>query len=84
MNRPPRLRPGCRLGPPGILLAPERVVLLKGAAERILQLCDGQNTINEMVKELSIKPSESIKIEKEILAFLEKLQMAGLIEEAPL
>ena len=54
----PRLSPGVRLQfdkarDSWVLLSPERVMMLEGPAADILQRCDGERTVDEIIDELA-------------------------------
>ncbi len=85
MTRPsvssrPRLARGCRLSDsskqPVTLQMPEGALRLSGPGLKIVQSCDGNHTIAEIVGELqALYPSaEARRIEEDTLGFLEKLQ----------
>lgn len=85
MNRPlpssrPRLAAGCRLsGAPGrdaTLLMPEGALQLNGPGLKIVQCCDGNHTVAEIVVELqsTYQSVEAPRIEEDTVSFLEKLQ----------
>lgn len=85
-NRVLRLAPGCRLNaagdPEDLLLIPEGALRLKGPARSIVELCDGERTLSEIVEELQRKyPSEhSARIETEAVALLARLRDRGVLE----
>ncbi len=85
MTRPspssrPRLAAGCRLsgtpGQDGTLLMPEGALRLNGPGLKIVQCCDGNHTVAEIVGELqsTYQSVEPQRIEEDTLSFLEKLQ----------
>jgi pyrroloquinoline quinone biosynthesis protein D len=82
----PALRPGCRLSsaasPDSLLLIPEGALKLHGPSRRILELCDGQRSIDEIATELAREfPSEdSTLIAAQVTEFLERLREKGAIE----
>lgn len=79
-NCRPRLALGCRLNEqtqqPRVLLMPERALRLSGPSLEIVERCDGQHTVCEIVKELQARYSkaEPQKVEKDILGYLALLQ----------
>jgi pyrroloquinoline quinone biosynthesis protein D len=81
----PRLAPGCRWGTRDeqpVLLFPEGMVRLQGAAQYILELCDGHRTLEEIMatlKERYVSSSEQ-KISEDVHSFLEALQKRRLLD----
>lgn len=79
MESHPRLAVGCRLNEQGqganMLLMPERALRLSGPSLEIVQRCDGQHTVAQIVTELQAKYSKALpkKIEHDILEYLELL-----------
>ncbi len=82
----PKLRPGCRLSDSpqqgDVLLIPEGILRLVGPGKKILEYCDGQRTVTEIVHGLqqafpSVDPS---RIESEVNTFLERLHQKGVLE----
>ena len=82
----PRLAHGCRLstvaGQEDMLLIPEGALRLKGPSRAIVELCDGQRTIPDIVGELQRRyPSEDGgKIEAEVVTFLDRLREKRVVE----
>jgi pyrroloquinoline quinone biosynthesis protein D len=82
-----RLAPGCRLNAAGgtedLLLIPEGALRLKGASRTIVELCDGQRTLSQIVAELQRRfPSEDLgRIETETLTLLKRLRDRGALEQ---
>ncbi|PYU34264.1 MAG: pyrroloquinoline quinone biosynthesis peptide chaperone PqqD [Acidobacteria bacterium] len=87
-NRALRLAPGCRLnttgGPEDLLLIPEGALRLKGPARTIVELCDGERTLAEIVVELQrhYPSAQPARIETEALALLARLRDRGVLEYA--
>jgi pyrroloquinoline quinone biosynthesis protein D len=56
---------------------------LKGSARAILELCDGERTLDEIVEELQRRyPSEDGgRIQTEAVALLERLRARGVLEQ---
>jgi pyrroloquinoline quinone biosynthesis protein D len=85
-NRVPRLSPGCRLNPAGstedLLLIPEGALRLKGPARTIVELCNGERTLSEIVAELQrhYPSAEPARIETEAMALLARLRDRGALE----
>ena len=78
-NSKPRLAPGCRLGANNqqrVLLMPERALRLNGPSLEIVQRCDGQHTVERIVRELQqiYSKAEPKKVESDILGYLSLLQ----------
>lgn len=78
-NSRPRLAPGCRLnektGQPRVLLMPERALRLNGPSLEIIERCDGQHTIRQIITELQglYSKAEPGKVEQDILGYLARL-----------
>ena len=75
----PRLAPGCRLSENNqqrVLLMPERALRLNGPSLEIVQRCDGQHTVERIVRELQqiYSKAEPKKVESDILGYLSLLQ----------
>ena len=75
----PRLAPGVRLGENNqqrVLLMPERALRLNGPSLEIVQRCDGDHTVAQIVVELQALYSKAQpeKVESDILGYLELLQ----------
>jgi len=82
-----RLAVGCRLstaeGQGDLLLIPEGALRLKGPARTILELCNGERALSEIVLELKRRyPSEdAARIEMEAVAFLARMRDRGVLED---
>jgi Coenzyme PQQ synthesis protein D (PqqD) len=79
----PLLKAGCRLSPSGdVLLIPEGVLRLHGPARRILEACDGTQTVPQIVATLlgEFRDVEPAKVSEETAAFLTKLAEKGAVE----
>ena len=82
----PRLRPGCRLGDSAqqgdVLLIPEGVLRLVGPGRKIVERCDGQHTLDEIVRDLKAEfPSMAPeRIEAEVITFVDRLNKKGALE----
>ena len=75
----PRLAAGVRLGQNNnqqVLLMPERALRLNGPSLEIVQRCDGQHTVEQIVTELQqiYSKAEPQKVESDILGYLSLLQ----------
>ena len=71
----PRLAPGVRLGENNqqrVLLMPERALRLNGPSLEIVQRCDGQHTVQQIITELQqlYSKAEPQKVESDILGYL--------------
>jgi pyrroloquinoline quinone biosynthesis protein D len=71
----PQLAAGCRLGesnPQRVLLMPERALRLNGPSLEIVQRCDGQHTVQQIITELQqmYAKAEPKKVESDILGYL--------------
>lgn len=75
----PRLARGCRLNDDGkeprTLLMPERALRLQGPSFEIIQRCDGQHTVEQIVNELQKIYSKAApeKVQQDILGYLQLL-----------
>ena len=85
-DRVPRLAPGCRLGnaegQENLLLIPEGALRLKGPARGIVELCDGERALRQIIEELTRRyPSDdATRIETEVIALLGRLRDRGVLE----
>ena len=85
-DRKPTLRAGCRLsdspGQADMLLIPEGALRLKGTSLKIVELCDGQRSIAEIVRELqTLYPSAPpAQIAEQVAEFLERLRAKSVVE----
>jgi pyrroloquinoline-quinone synthase len=76
----PRLAPGCRLNEktqqPRTLLMPERALRLNGPSLEIVERCDGQHTVQQIIVDLQkiYSKAEPHKVEQDILGYLTLLQ----------
>jgi pyrroloquinoline quinone biosynthesis protein D len=76
----PRLAPGCRLNektqPQRVLLMPERALRLNGPSLEIIERCDGQHTVEQIIAELQkiYSKAKPQKVEEDILGYLTRLQ----------
>jgi pyrroloquinoline quinone biosynthesis protein D len=72
----PRLAPGCRLNDANkqqqVLLMPERALRLNGPSLEIVQRCDGNHTVLQIITELQqiYSKAEPKKVETDILGYL--------------
>ncbi len=76
LNSHPRLAPGCRLNEktqqPRTLLMPERALRLNGPSLEIVERCDGQHSVQQIITELQqiYSKAEPKKVETDILGYL--------------
>ena len=83
----PRLAPGCRLGENNqqrVLLMPERALRLNGPSLEIVERCDGQHTVEQIITELQqiYSKAEPQKVETDILDYLARLHDQRAIDFA--
>ena len=81
----PRLAPGCRWGSHGdqrVVLFPEGMIRVQGTGQSILELCDGQRTVQEIVTSLSESygAADPAKITEDVSSFLETLQRKRIVD----
>ena len=81
----PRLAPGCRWGTHGeqqVVLFPEGMIRVQGTGQNILELCDGQRTVQEIVATLSERygTADPVKITEDVSSFLEALQRKRIVD----
>ena len=80
----PRLAPGCRWGTHGeqpVVLVPEGMIRVQGTGRGILELCDGQRTIQEIVAALSKQyNADPAKIAEDVSSFLEALHQKRIVD----
>jgi coenzyme PQQ biosynthesis protein PqqD len=80
----PRLATGCRWtgeGEERTLLFPEGALRLQSTGRAILEHCDGQHTLLQIVQELQTTFSESDpgQIRSDVFIFIERLQQKGVV-----
>lgn len=81
----PRLAPGCRWSAQGeqkVVLFPEGMIRVQGTGQNILELCDGQRTVQEIVATLSERygTADPMKITADVSSFLEALQQKRIVD----
>ena len=82
----PRLLPGCRLNEktrqPRVLLMPERALRLSGPSLEIIERCDGNHTVREIVTELQklYSKAEPQKVETDIVEYLARLHQERALD----
>ncbi len=84
----PRLARGARLtwdevGGRHLLLVPEGLVALNGSATAVLELCDGQRTVGDIVGELTARyPDAPGSLPADVSALLEGIAQKGFVVDA--
>jgi coenzyme PQQ biosynthesis protein PqqD len=65
-----------------LLLYPERGLRLNETASVIVKLCDGEHTVAMIARELEAQlvGERPASVEREVIAFLERLAERGLVE----
>ncbi len=81
----PILASGCRWGgseEEPVVLFPEGAIRVQGSGLLILQLCDGQRSVAEIVKELESQYilAQPGKIRSDVIAFLEQLHDKRIVD----
>jgi len=82
----PRLATGCRWAEPNdaerMLLFPEGAIRLQGTGRAILERCDGQRTVQQIVLELqkTYSNADPVRIEQEVGTFLEQLHKKRIVD----
>ncbi len=82
----PRLATGCRWaeasGEERMMLFPEGAIRLQGTGRAILERCDGQKTVQQIVEELQkvYHAAEPARIEQEVATFLQQLHKKRIID----
>jgi len=79
LNSRPRLAVGCRLNeknqPSRVLHMPEKALRVSGPSLEIIERCDGERTVQQIVSELQrlYSKAEPKKVEADILEYLVRL-----------
>ena len=82
----PKLRVGCRLSEStqqgDVLLIPEGILRLVGPGKKILELCDGQRKVSEIIRDLqsAFSAVDPVRIETEVNTFLDRLHQKGVLD----
>ena len=81
----PHFASGCRWGTQGderVVLFPEGMIRVQGTGQKILELCDGQRTVGEIVTTLTADYSgaDLVKIREDVGSFLEALQKKRIVD----
>ncbi|SRR5713226_8625207 len=86
LNSRPHLALGCRLNEKGqpscVLHMPERALRLNGPSLEIIERCDGQRTVQQIISELQklYSKAEPRKVETDILGYLALLHDQHALE----
>lgn len=82
----PRLAAGCRWaeaeGDERMLLFPEGAIRLRGTGRDILERCDGERTVRQIVEELQARygAGDPARIIEDVRSFLEQLQQKRIVD----
>jgi len=81
----PRFAAGCRWGAQGqerVVLFPEGMIRVQGTGQKILELCDGQRTVEEIVTALAATydGADAAKIREDVGIFLDALQQKRIVD----
>jgi pyrroloquinoline quinone biosynthesis protein D len=82
----PQLAAGCRLNDASqqqrVLLMPEKALRLQGPSLEIVERCDGQRTVRQIITELQAiySKAEPQKVESDILGYLGLLNDQGAVK----
>lgn len=80
----PKLAVGCRwrdAGEERVLLFPEGALRLRGTGLKILELCDGQHTLAQLLDELKNEyaGADTNRMRADVTAFLERLHEKRIV-----
>ncbi len=81
----PRFATGCRWGTQGeerVVLFPEGMIRVQGTGQKILELCDGERMLAEIVATLASEynGADPAKIRQDVSSFLEALQQKRIVD----
>ncbi|MEN8181043.1 MAG: pyrroloquinoline-quinone synthase PqqC [Myxococcota bacterium] len=81
----PRLAPHALLRPDGeagrsLVVLPERAVRVNDSGREILDLCDGERSIDEVAAELFRRHPEVEELEQDVHEFVEQMERLGVLE----
>ena len=85
-NSKPRLASGCRWaeanGSERMLMFPEGALRLQGTGREILERCDGERSVQQIVEELRARyaTGDGGRIEQEVSSFLQTLQQKRIVD----
>jgi pyrroloquinoline quinone biosynthesis protein D len=89
LNSKPQLAPGCRLNDakqdPRLLLMPEKALRLMGPSLEIVERCDGQRTVRQIISDLQkiYSAADPQKVETDILGYLSLLNDQRALDFLP-
>lgn len=82
----PRLAAGCRWaeaeGEERTLLFPEGAIRLRGTGRDILERCDGEHTVQQIVNELQVRyrTDDAARIANDVSSFLQELRQKRIVD----
>ena len=81
----PRFASGCRWGSQGeerVVLFPEGMIRVQGTGQNILELCDGQRTVQEIVATLAERynGADPAKVREDVSSFLDALRQKRIVD----
>jgi len=82
----PRLAAGCRWadadGDERMVLFPEGAIRLQGTGREILERCDGERSLQQIVADLQARysASDAAQIREEVVNFLDKLRQKRIVD----
>lgn len=81
----PKLATGCRWREQNgdkVVLYPEGMIRLQGTGLAVLELCDGQRTVEDIVQALTARygQADPQKVREDVSAFLENLQKKRIVD----
>jgi pyrroloquinoline quinone biosynthesis protein D len=63
------------------VLFPEGMIRLQGAGQSVLELCDGERTLRQIVETLTSRyNTDTAKIREDVASFLEGLQRKRVVD----
>ena len=89
LNSRPHLAVGCRLNEKGqptrVLHMPEKALRLNGPSLEIIERCDGERTVRQIISELQklYSKAEPQKVESDILGYLARLHDQRALDFTP-
>ena len=82
----PRLAAGCRWaeaeGEERMLLFPEGAIRLRSTARDILERCDGERTVEDIIEELQLRygAADPVRIADDVDRFLQQLHQKRIVD----
>jgi coenzyme PQQ biosynthesis protein PqqD len=81
----PRLAAGCRWGMHGdepVVLYPEGMIRAEGTGRKILELCDGHNSLQQIVTKLTqlYENADPEKVSHDVMIFVETLHRKRIVD----